>query len=150
VSTKFKPKAIGKLDRLDINRPESYTLAEVDRQAHQCDPWECVIANAINRTPGHSRAQVGAQYVYFHRGNVPMRGELSPNARAMIRAYDKDNQIMPAGIVIELIPPGRKVGTKKPRGPHSTKRKPEHKTRIRQSTPSTRNIYVRPPHDSDG
>lgn len=132
---------------LDIKRPFRIVIDEIDRLAHKCDPWECVIANAINRVPGHSHGQVGAQYIYFHKGNIPMRGELSHNSRMMIRAYDDQNQIMPAGVEIIIEPPKRKIGMKKPRGPHTTKRNPEHKTRIRQTTPATRNIFVKPPHD---
>ena len=144
-----KPKPVGTLPVIDIIHPFTLTIDEVDRQAWTCDPWECVIANCLNRQKGISRAQVGAQFVRFMKGNVPVRGELSHNARQMIRAYDKDGQIMPAGVQIKILPPSRKLGDGRPSSKvPKDQQKPGQKQRIRRdNNPSTRNIFVKPPHD---
>jgi hypothetical protein len=141
----MQPKPIGSVPVVDVQRPFFVTIEEIDRKATQCSPTHCVFANAMNRQNGITLAQVGQTMVHYNKGNIRMRGELSHAAIAMIRAYDRDNQIMPAGIRIEILPPRRKKGTVKPKGPKTTKRDPSIVTRIVHN-PSTRNLYVEPPN----
>lgn len=148
---KYTPKPLGKQTKVDVTKPGHVIIDEVDRQAHQCDPWECIIANALNRQPGISNAQVGAEFLYFSKHGIPMRAWLPHNMRAMIRAYDESGQLMPAGVRIDYVPPrpsdrmgARNKPTSKIPKKDQAKGKP---TRLRQVTPSTRNIFVKPPHD---
>lgn len=147
----MRAKPIGRLTKVDIVKPVVVEIDEADQYAHECDPWECIIANALNRRPGISNAQVGAEFVYFDKDGIPMRAWLSHNMRKMIRAYDLVHQPIPVGIRIELSPPrpsdryGRTKETSKVPKDQRAKGKP---VRIRQSTPSSRNIWVKPPHDN--
>jgi hypothetical protein len=137
---------------IDITRRIVLTIIDDDRDAFQCDPWECVIANALNRRPGVSGAQVGAEWVRFIEDGVTKRGYLPRNMRMMIKAYDKDNQIMPSGIQIEIIPPrpSERLGRIKPTStvPEAL-RKRGKPSRFRKHAPSSRNIYVKPHHDGE-
>jgi len=144
-----KPKKIGKQTLVDITKPMHFTVDEVDRSAHQCDPWACVFANAMNRYPHITEAQVGASRVRFKYKGIPMRGFLTVNMQKMIQAYDRDNQIMPAGIVIDVVPPP--VSLRLPVGNPASKiskknrKKSGKPARIQPHAPSTRNIFVKPP-----
>lgn len=144
-----RPKPIGALPVVDVIKPFTVIIDDIDRQAVQCNPWECVAANALNRRKGIRNAQVGAQYVYFTNGNVPMRGELTNNSRKMIRAYDRDNHPMPAGIRLEILPPRIKMGTNRTIGKKAKGEGTKRPKRIVKN-PATRNIFVKPPAHDNG
>lgn len=128
----------------DADKALSVVVIAADRQAVQCSPTQCVIANALNRLPNVSRAHVGATMVYLNFKGVPMRYALSRNSAAMVKAYDNDNQIMPEGITIDLVPPAIKGqgsqglrSSKQLNG--TTSNKPRQSRR-----PTHRNIFVEP------
>ncbi len=140
------PIPLGKRERLDITKGFRVVIANEDSNACQRDPWMCVLANALNRKPGYTNAQVGAQYIWADYHGVPVRGELPPSARAMIKAYDLAGQIMPAGIVIEIIPPrDKRKGRAGSKQPVSQKTGRTHNIK-RSGTPPTRRIDIKPVH----
>lgn len=128
----------------DADKPLTVVVAVADRDAVQCSPTQCVIANALNRLPNVSRAHVGATMVYLNFKGVPMRYALSRNSAAMVRAYDNDNQVMPEGVTIELVPPA--VKGERAQGLRSSRQlngnvssKPRASRR-----PTHRNLFVEP------
>ena len=145
----FSPKKVTKHTIVDITKPMKFVISEEDRCAHQCDPWACVVANCMNRYPHITEAQVGASRVRFKYKGIPMRGFLPVNMRKMIQAYDRENQVMPVGIMVEIVPPvpSERIGTHiKPASKvPKDQRKKGKPARIVAHAPSTRNIFVKPP-----
>lgn len=131
----------------DADKPLTVVVTAPDRNAVQCSPTQCVIANALNRLPNVSRAHVGASMVYLNFKGIPMRYALSRNSAAMVYAYDNDNQIMPEGVTIELVPPKPSTGSgMRERGLRSSKQLAgdrEHKPR-QSRKPTHRNLFVEP------
>lgn len=134
------------MDLVDATKPTRVVIIESDREALQCSPQHCPIANALMRRPGVQDAYVGATIVRVMTGGVWVRYELSAMAKAQVLAFDRDNQIMPAGCRIDLIPPHVKLGTRAKKRPpgQRTGTKPREVSKLR---PSYRNIFVEPPAD---
>lgn len=131
-------------DVKDAVSPLTVTIRAEDRNAIQCDPKNCVIANAVRRMRGVRDVRVGATTVRLMKTDGWwVRYDLDQESIAMIRAYDADNQIMPEGMRVFLVPPHKRLGSRSglPSGKTSGKGNGTH---VSTRRPSTRHIFVDP------
>lgn len=131
---------------VDASRKRLIRIAEEDRDGLTCHPGLCPGANAVMRqVKGAQDVKVGASTVRVLIDGIWHRWDLSISTKEMIRAYDDVGTPMPAGVVLEFLPPARKLGarTGQPVGRKAgSGSSPGH---VASRRPSLRNIFVEPP-----
>lgn len=140
---------------VDAVRSIVIRIAESDRDALQCSPSRCVIAQAAMRalaSRGIRDVRIGADSARLlmatkKHGTRWVRYNLTRETYGQVRAYDRERQPMPDGARVELEPPRRPLGsrTRQPTARPGGKR--DGSRTVRSQAPSFRHIFVEPPDD---
>lgn len=103
---------------VDATRKRAVTLTADDvENAVPTDPAHCPIALGLRRDTGVQDVSVGADMVYITMAAQPdvlVRYALSPNDKALIKAFDEAGAF-PCGYKVTLMPPppSRQIGARR-------------------------------------